>query len=84
MRLLRCALRSRREDFGHWVAFGARPSYGLPSPLSCNTVQLRAKKVTREQQRVIEQLNRERMPITRIAKTVGLSRPTVYDVLAAS
>lgn len=39
------------------------------------------KKVKPEQERVIQQLHREGTPITRIAKAVGLSRPTIYDVL---
>lgn len=37
--------------------------------------------VTEEHQRIIRQLHQEGVPITRIAKTVGLSRPTVYSVL---
>jgi len=41
----------------------------------------RRKKVTRDQQHIIRQMNSEEIPITRIANTVGLSRPTVYSVL---
>ena len=41
------------------------------------------KKVTPEQQRIIQQLRSEGTPLTRIAKAVGLSRPTLYSVLAA-
>lgn len=40
------------------------------------------KKVTPEQQRVIRQLHSDGTPLTRIAKAVGLSRPTLYSVLA--
>lgn len=40
------------------------------------------KKITREQQRVIGVPSLLSCSITRIAKTVGLSRPTIYDVLA--
>ena len=39
------------------------------------------RKVTPEQAKVIHQLQADGTPITRIAKTVGLSRPTIYDVL---
>jgi DNA invertase Pin-like site-specific DNA recombinase len=39
------------------------------------------RKVSREQLQVIQQLNESGTPITRIAKAVGLSRPTIYDVL---
>ena len=40
------------------------------------------KKVARDQLRVIHQLRREGTPVTRIAKATGLSRPTIYSVLA--
>lgn len=39
------------------------------------------KKVTPAKQRAILHLRSEGEPITRIAKAVGLSRPTIYDVL---
>ena len=39
------------------------------------------RKVTLEQLQVIKQLNENGTPITRIAKAVGLSRPTIYGVL---
>lgn len=39
------------------------------------------RKVSREQLQVIKQLNETGTPITRIAKAVGLSRPTIYGVL---
>lgn len=39
------------------------------------------RKVTPEQLRVIRLLKADGTPITRIAKTVGLSRPTIYGVL---
>jgi DNA invertase Pin-like site-specific DNA recombinase len=42
------------------------------------------KKVSRDQLRVIQQLRSEGTPVTRIAKTVGLSRPTIYSVLTAN
>jgi len=42
------------------------------------------KKVTKEKERTIRLLHSERTPITRIAAAVGLSRPTIYDVLAQS
>jgi DNA invertase Pin-like site-specific DNA recombinase len=41
------------------------------------------KKVTRDQLRVIRQLHGEGTPVARIARTVGLSRPTIYSVLTA-
>jgi len=41
------------------------------------------KKVTADQEQIIRQLHSQDMPITRIAKVVKLSRPTVYDVLNA-
>lgn len=41
------------------------------------------KKVTPDQERVIRQLHVEGRPITVIARTVALSRPTIYDVLGA-
>ena len=41
-------------------------------------------KVTDEQIRMIRQLKGENVPITRIAKATGLSRPTVYSVLGAN
>jgi DNA invertase Pin-like site-specific DNA recombinase len=39
------------------------------------------RKVSAEQIQVIRQLRTDGTPITRIAKAVGLSRPTIYDVL---
>ena len=39
------------------------------------------KRVTPEQAVTIKRLKDDGVPITRIAKTVGLSRPTIYDVL---
>lgn len=39
------------------------------------------KKVTVEQERAIRRLHQDGSAITRIAKAVGLSRPTIYDVL---
>ena len=39
-------------------------------------------KVTDEQIRMIRQMKSEKVPVTRIAKATGLSRPTVYSVLA--
>lgn len=41
------------------------------------------KKVSPEKERMIRQLHREGTPITRIAKAVHLSRPTIYDVLTS-
>lgn len=41
------------------------------------------KKVTPEQERAIRQLKAEGTPVVRIAKAVGLTRPTVYSVLNA-
>ena len=40
------------------------------------------RKVSVEQIQVIRQLRTDGTPITRIAKAVGLSRPTIYDVLS--
>ena len=40
------------------------------------------KKVTPDQEQVIWQLSADQMPVSRIARTVGVSRPTVYAVLA--
>ncbi|MFH1268629.1 MAG: recombinase family protein [Planctomycetota bacterium] len=39
-------------------------------------------KVTSEQQKVIHQLKADSVPVVQIARTVGLSRPTIYSVLA--
>ncbi len=39
------------------------------------------RKVSPEQIQVIKQLNSNGTPIARIAKAVGLSRPTIYGVL---
>jgi DNA invertase Pin-like site-specific DNA recombinase len=39
-------------------------------------------KVTDEQVRMVQQLRAEKVPITRIAKATGLSRPTIYSILA--
>ena len=39
------------------------------------------KKVTSDHRRAIQQLRAEGTPVSRIARTVGLSRPTVYAVL---
>ncbi|WP_187781905.1 recombinase family protein [Gimesia chilikensis] len=39
------------------------------------------RKVSQEQLQVIKQLKLNGTPVTRIAKAVGLSRPTIYDVL---
>jgi len=39
------------------------------------------RKVTPEQTKTIHRLKADGTPIARIAKTVGLSRPTIYDVL---
>lgn len=39
------------------------------------------RKVSPEQLQVIRQLRTDGTPITRIAKAVGLSRPTIYGVL---
>ena len=41
------------------------------------------KRVAPEQEKFIKQLHREGTPIARIARVVGFSRPTIYDVLAA-
>lgn len=42
------------------------------------------KKVTPTQERIIQRMKQEGEPITAIALAVGLSRPTVYNVLAAA
>lgn len=39
------------------------------------------RKATAEQQRAVHQLKADGTPITRIAKAVGLSRPTIYSIL---
>lgn len=41
------------------------------------------KKVTQDQLRIIRQLKEEGIPVTRIARSLGLSRQTVYSVLSA-
>jgi DNA invertase Pin-like site-specific DNA recombinase len=41
-------------------------------------------KVTPQQIKVIRQLKDENVPVTHIARTVGLSRPTVYGALKAT
>jgi DNA invertase Pin-like site-specific DNA recombinase len=48
------------------------------------SVKGKRKKVSLEQEKAIHQLHKDKTPIARIAKAVGLSRPTIYDVLAAS
>ena len=40
------------------------------------------RKVTADQRRIIHQQHKEKTPIARIARAVGLSRPTIYRVLA--
>jgi len=40
-------------------------------------------KVTPIQEKLIKQMRADRTPVTEIAKAVGLSRPTIYDVLAS-
>ncbi|MBW3540727.1 MAG: recombinase family protein [Planctomycetes bacterium] len=42
------------------------------------------KRVTPEQITAIRQLKADGVPLTRIARAVGLSRPTIYDVLEAA
>ena len=42
------------------------------------------KRVTEDQERVIRRLKQEGTPVTRIAQAVGLSRPTIYDVLRSA
>ena len=44
----------------------------------------RRTKVTAEQIKMIRQMKSEKVPITRIARACGLSRPTIYDVLGAN
>jgi DNA invertase Pin-like site-specific DNA recombinase len=41
-----------------------------------------AKKVTPAHIKTIKHLMKEGMPITQISKSVGLSRPTIYEILA--
>jgi DNA invertase Pin-like site-specific DNA recombinase len=41
-------------------------------------------KVTDQQARIIQQMRQEKVSITAIAKATGLSRPTVYSVLAGN
>jgi len=42
------------------------------------------KKVTPTQEKIIRAIKPQREPVTAIAAAVGLSRPTIYDVLAVS
>ena len=42
------------------------------------------KKVSSDKERVIRQLKLDGIPVARIARTVGLSRTTIYDVLRAT
>ena len=44
----------------------------------------RRTKVTTDQIKMIRQMKSENVPITRIARACGLSRPTIYDVLRAN
>ena len=68
-------LRGERVRAGQVVARANGKRWGGSAPG-------RRVKVTDEQIRMIRQMKNEQVPVTRIAKATGLSRPTVYSVLA--
>ena len=70
-------LRGERVLAGQAVARAAGKRWGGSKP------GIR-KRVTDTQAKIIVQLHQQREPIARIARAVGLSRPTIYDVLAST
>lgn len=70
-------VRSERQMAGIQAAKAKGKSWGGSKP------GIR-KKVTVDQLRAVQELRKQHTPILRIAKAVGLSRPTVYSLLADS
>src|SRR5262249_7996990 len=70
-------LRAERVLAGQAVARANGKSWGGSQPGV-------RKKVTSTQERMIRQMKQENEPITAIARAVGLSRPTIYDVLSVT
>lgn len=68
-------VRSERILAGQAVARSAGKRWG-------GSQKGRRLKVSDEQVRMVRQLKSEKVPITRIAKATGLSRPTIYHLLS--
>lgn len=70
-------VRSERIRAGQAVAWAKGKAWG-------GSMAGKRKKVTRTQEKMIRRMKEEGESVTAIAKAVGLSRPTIYDVLNAS
>lgn len=76
-------VRAERVRAGQAVAKANGKTWGGSVAGKRKSVAGKRKKVTPEQERAIRQLKADGTPVVRIAKAVGLTRPTVYSVLNA-